>query len=224
MATFLNRLGPLRNPLTAKQADEIRALFRRKRHPVADADRLIADWPRIAEKAHQHALESHTRSQVRVLWSKKDVRRRRDAQLSRAISAANQAIAGIGEFTELWGKHCGMFDGGDYKAAVERWAESVTEELIRMRNAAEAFRADATQWPIVPAKKGPPFTPEGYFLTVLAVYFDTHGWRVSTAADGLFASLANIWFGTASINYSLLRDMRDLQQIFGKAGAKARRE
>ena len=177
-------LGRLFRPLTPDQCEAIRDAFGQRRQK--DAQRLLDDWPRISEVAHQHALKTHGRRQFAAILFTPRTRARRDRQLGDAITAANAAISAVKTLTDLWGRHL----PGESQPGLSQWATGLTTALADQRSAIERYRTLARKWPQVAGKDGPPTSVGTLLLEVLAAYGRHHRWSVSEASRGLFAKLA----------------------------------
>ena len=179
-------LGRLFRPLTPDQCEAFRDAF--GQHRQNDEERLLEDWPRISEVAHQHALKTHERRQFAVTLLTPRTRARRDRQLGDAITAANAAISAIKTLADLWGRHV----AGESQPGLSQWATGLTTALAHQRGAIERYRTLAREWPQVVRKEGPPTSVDTYWLEVLAAYFRQQGWRISTATHGDFVRLADV--------------------------------
>ena len=176
-------LGRLFRPLTPDQCEAIREAFGQRRQK--DAQRLLDDWPRISEVAHQHALNTHMRATDNRL--KPRVRRRRDGQLRDAIAAADDAIRAIETVVTVWSRHLLHMDS---QTRLAQWGTGLIASLTDQRGAIEQYRSQARDWPQVAGKDGPPTSVATSLLEVLAAYGRHHRWPVTAAARGLFAKLA----------------------------------
>jgi len=176
-------LGRLFRPLAPNQCEAIRDAFGQRRQK--DAQRLLDDWPRISEVAHQHALVGHWRATDNRL--KPRVRQRRDRQLRDAIAAADVAIRAIETVVTVWSRHLTHMDS---ETRLAQWGTGLIASLTVQRCAIERHRSQAREWPEVAGKDGPPRSVDTYRLEVLAAYFRHQGWPVTAAARGLFAKLA----------------------------------
>ena len=177
-------LGRLFRPLTPDQCEAIRDAF--GQHRQNDEERLLEDWPRISEVAHQHALKTHERRQFAVTLLTPRTRARRDRQLGDAITAANAAISAIKTLADRWGRHV----AGESQLRLTQWATGLITTLTDQRGAIERQRSQAREWPEVAGKDGPPTSVDTYRLEVLAAYFRHQGWPVTAAAGSVFATLA----------------------------------
>ena len=177
-------LGRLFRRLTPDQCEAIRDAFGQRRQK--DAQRLLDDWRRISEVAHQHALKTHERRQYAAILLNPRTRARRDRQLGNAITAANAAISAIKTLTDLWGRQL----PGASQPGLSQWATGLTTALAHQRSAIERYRTLARKWPQVAGKDGPPTSVATSLLEVLAAYGRHHRWPVSEASRGLFAKLA----------------------------------
>ena len=176
-------LGRLFRPLTPGQCETIRAAF--GQHRQKDAQRLLGDWARISEVAHQHALSTHWLATDNRL--KPRVRRRRDGQLRDAIAAADDAIRAIETVVTVWSRHLLHMDS---QTRLAQWGTELIASLTDQRGAIERQRSQAREWPEVAGKDGPPTSVDTYRLEVLAAYFRHQGWPVTAAAGSVFATLA----------------------------------
>ena len=176
-------LGRLFRPLTPDQCEAIRHAF--GQHRQKDAQRLLDDWPRISEVAHQHALSTHWRATDNRL--KPRVRRKRDGQLREASAAAADAIRAIETVVTVWSRHLLHMDS---QTRLAQWGTGLIASLTDQRRAIERYRSQASEWPEVAGKDGPPTSVGTLLLEVLAAYGRHHRWPVSAASRGLFAKLA----------------------------------
>ena len=176
-------LGRLFRPLTPDQCEAIRDAFGQRRQK--DAQRLLDDWPRIIEVAHQHALNTHMRATDNRL--KPRVRRRRDGQLRDAIAAADDAIRAIETVVTVWSRHLLHMDS---QTRLAQWGTGLIASLTDQRCAIERHRSQAREWPEVAGKDGPPTSVARFLLEVVAAYGRHHCWPVSAGSRGLFAKLA----------------------------------
>ena len=176
-------LARLFGPLTEYQCEAIREAFGQRRQK--DAQRLLDDWPRISEVAHQHALSTHWLATDNRL--KPRVRRRRDGQLRDAIAAADDAIRAIETMVTVWSRHLLHMDS---QTQLAQWGTGLIASLTDQRGAIERHRSQAREWPEVAGKDGPPTSVATFLLEVLAAYGRDQGWAVTAAARGFFAKLA----------------------------------
>ena len=175
-------LGRLFRSLTPDQCEAIRDAFGQRRQK--DAQRLLDDWPRISEVAHQHALATHWRATDNRL--KPRVRRRRDGQLRDAITAANAAISGMKTLTNLWSRYL----DGARQTHLSQWATGLISSTTAVRDDITRYRTQARKWPQVAGKDGPPTSVATLLLETLAAYGRHQGWPVTATARGVFAKLA----------------------------------
>jgi len=129
----------------------------------------------VSEVAHQHALVQHARITYAELMSSPAVRKRRDAQLRKAATAADAAAKALTEMVTLWSKHV----DAPSQAALAAWADEVTLTLTQRREQITRQRTAARAWPKVPVKHGQPKQPSTYLLEVLLSYFRAHDWPCS---------------------------------------------
>ena len=93
-------LARLLCPLTWDQQE-----FISERLPREKATLLLQDWTRVSEVAHHHALVQHVGITSEELMSSPAVRKRRDAQLRKAATAADAAAKALADMVHLWSPH-----------------------------------------------------------------------------------------------------------------------
>ena len=194
--------------LTDDDADEIRRIFRQKRRSVKDADSLLADWRRISEVAHQHALRKHTPVMYAVLLSRPDVQKRRDRQLRHAITAAKDAVRSIRLLLKLASKHTSL----EHSLELKAWSRNAAKRLHQEHRLLRRVRLHALSMDTVAAPKGTPrWFAETCILEVLAAYFRHKSWPITTSRDGLFATVACVVLpgSRMDINFNRLKSMAD---------------
>ena len=163
-------LARLLRPLTRHQQEFISAILPREK-----AAQLLQDWTRVSEVAHQHALVQHVGITYSELMSSPAVRKRRDAQLRKAATAADAAAKALADMVRLWSRHI----AAPSQAALSAWADEVTLALTQRREQITRQRSAARAWPKVPVKHGRPKQPSTYLLEVLLSYFRAHDWPCS---------------------------------------------
>lgn len=193
------KLDALLDPLAPAQLEGIRSAFRKARRP-AEAALLIADWVRIAETAHQHALKTEMRTNNILLLP--SVRNRRDRQLRHAVAALNRSVEALNEAAGLLEKHPFM----DYYALQQHRA-FIQAALVRLRDDAERYRLHALTLPKASNRSGNTlrWIPDRCLGEVLAAYFRHKGWPISTIRTGLFSTVANAVLSRRAINDQTLR-------------------
>ena len=163
-------LARLLRPLTSDQTDHISVILPREK-----AAQLLQDWTRVSEVAHHHALVQHVGITYAELMSSPAVRKRRDAQLRKAATAADAAAKALAEMMHLWSRHI----AAPSQAALSAWTDEVTLALTQRRQQIIRQRTAARAWPKVPVKHGQPKQPSTYLLEVLLSYFRAHDWPCS---------------------------------------------
>ena len=163
-------LARLLRPLTPHQQEFISQIL-----PRDKAAQLLQDWTRVSEVAHQHALVQHVGITSAELMSSPAVRKRRDAQLRKAATAADAAAKALADMVHLWSRHI----AAPSQAALSAWADEVTLTLTQRREQITRQRSAARAWPKVPVKHGKPKQPSTYLLEVLLSYFRAHDWPCS---------------------------------------------
>ncbi len=163
-------LARLLRPLTSDQTNHISDILPREK-----ATQLLQDWTRVSEVAHHHALVQHVGITSAELMSSPAVRKRRDAQLRKAATAADAAAKALADMVHLWSPHV----AAPSQAALSAWADEVTLTLTQRREQITRQRSAARAWPTVPVKHGQPKQPSTYLLDVLLSYFRAHDWPCS---------------------------------------------
>ena len=171
---------------------------------LGPAAQLLRDWPRISEVAHQHALVQYVGAEVTKLWSSPAVRNRRDAQLVKAASKADEAATALREMVTLWSKHV----DAPGQAALATWADTVTATLAQQREAIEQYRTRAEAWPKASVTRGQPTQPSTYLFETVLSYFRAHDWpcslkRHSNPDGDVFVRVACVALRQSEVNPAL---------------------
>ena len=122
----------------------------------------------------------------RILVNDRTTRKRRDTQLRRAATAADQTCRVLGEMVRFWSPHLDL----PSSESVSRWADGTRAQLAQYRDTIQRYRVEMRALPRALVKTGRPEQPATYRLTVLAAYFRHHGWQITSGVSGLFALVA----------------------------------
>jgi hypothetical protein len=101
-------------------------LYSRKRRRPREAEQFIADWSRIVEVAHQHALKGQVHQSYLADLTSSPTRKRREHQLRKGERAAHTAIAALSELVEVVDKYTLNTENFN---RFRSWADSVGARL-----------------------------------------------------------------------------------------------
>lgn len=196
--TFSLELDLLLVPLTLDQQEQIEVVFTSKGLSKADARRLIADWARIAQVGHQHALAKEERRRLQGLRDRRDVRYRRTHMWREADESLRRAQEAISKYAELREK---LLPGW---AGLQDWERYLIAQLEAKRH---QDRQNRTQFDLFvgPVPQGRPPTPSSRLLEVLAAYFRKNGWPLTFDAAGLLYQVGAVTLGRQSFNFAVMR-------------------
>lgn len=216
---LLRKIDALLSLLTPAQKATIRSAFRTARLASEAPALLLADWIRITETAHQHALitELHTGGTL-VL---PEVRRRRDRQLRQATAACDRAVDALNKAADLLAKHSFAIPFED----LQRQRGLITALLIQLRAAAEHHRLQAAAWPKANRSGNTlRWIPARCMGEVLAAYFRSKHWPVATARAGLFSTVVGSALSLHAMNDQTLRRLSASKLDYAALEAKAPRD
>ena len=202
-AALFQKIDALLDPLTPAQIARIGSAFRKAHCPQKQATRLLADWVRIAETAHQHALKTALHRENVLM--RPAVRKRRDRRLRQATAALDRAITAVLEAVSLLEKHL-LFSYED----LHRSMGGVEMFLVRVRAQVDSYSQQMSALRPLGNRSGDTlrWVPERCLGEVLAAYFRHKNWPISTKRTDLFSAIVTTALGRQAVNDQTLRRLK----------------